>query len=239
MTHDSLSLKFSDGGVRTLPLSQNGSLQLNQVFPEYLELFLMATLPAQIAALQQQITELEDALFFQKEPPKFKVDESAYPALNAVRETLAQAQSAGEQQQLVAQIEQNIAAEKRKLKTLQTELAERQERITTYKQQQAEAFEKYGKLETDLLEQGKLLIGLAQKIAAESEDVSGTTQPVILERRTTELDRKPLIKLDGQGRVLFNTQTTGLIEFRQGEWGQDLHIPDYRFAASDALAAKK
>lgn len=187
-----------------------------------------ATLPQKIKLLEREIAELEESLAIEKNPPPVKVDESAYAALAAVRQTLAEAKSAQERKELIQEIERSLAQQKTELADLKAALAAKQNRIADLQQQQQQALDAYHNLERHLIEQAKSVIGLAESIAAESTDVIGTVEPVKFVVRSTEVNRIMDLQVDEAGSVLLSHKDSGLIHFNRDFGGMTPTIPNYQ-----------
>jgi hypothetical protein len=184
----------------------------------------MSTLPSQISLLKSQISEVEQALELQKNPPPYKIDETAYPALNTVRSTLAQAATASEHQVLVAQIQQQLASQRKELAALEAELAKRQTAIAKLKAEQAKALAAFEKLEAKLFDAAKALIGLSQEIADEAATVTGQ-RPVVLAASPTEIDRRMSQPVDAIGRLHMGLEPAGLLISASTGFGGRMHMP--------------
>ena len=178
----------------------------------------MELLSNRIGLLKKQIAEVEEALKLQQDPPPYKIDESGYPALDAVRLTLAKSSTAAEHQQLVAQIENQLASQRKELANLETELATKQQAVAALKAEQAQALAVVQQAESAWLEASKNLIGLTQEIAEAADGVSDH-QPVVFAGGLLEIDRRPAFKLAENGALHFGSQPSGLLQSVPSGWG--------------------
>ena len=99
----------------------------------------MELLSNRIGLLKKQIAEVEESLEIQKNPPTLKLDLGQYPALTEIRQVLADARSAEEHQMLLAQIENQLASQRKELVNLEAELATKQQAVAALKVEQAQA----------------------------------------------------------------------------------------------------
>ena len=178
----------------------------------------MELLSNRIGSLKKQIAEVEESLEIQKNPPTLKLDLGQYPALTEIRQVLADARSAEEHQMLLAQIETQLANQRKELAALEAELSAKQESVAALKTEQAQALAVVQQTEAAWLEASKKLIGLTQEISEASAGVSDH-QPVIFSGGLLEIDRRPAFKLAENGALHFGSQPSGLLQSTPSAWG--------------------
>jgi DNA repair exonuclease SbcCD ATPase subunit len=166
-------------------------------------------LTEEISRLEKQVRELGEALEIVKTPPKVKIDETAYPALNAVKKVWEEADARGQQQEVLKQLEDNLATQRTELARLKSIQNQKQQRINQLKRRQAAILERYEELANSATVEIQKLIGLSQLIVDAGEGLNKNPADVLGTFHNDFADQQLQVQLV-DGKVCFSPKPRGL-----------------------------